>query len=140
MDLYDIITIATHDVQGPSTSLMNNSSTEIKDVLQQRIEGITSKVKAQSLRICKLEDCKRFEDEYASGLEILRAKFSRLRGSAENFTKLQENTLKALQEDTKTMQSKLNSVWLFLNRLSIRITDQGSKPIPKKEDSSSSSD
>ena len=71
MDLYDLTMIALHDVQGPSISSMNNISTEIKDVLQQEIEGITSEVKAQALRISKLEDCKRFEDEYANGLRIL---------------------------------------------------------------------
>ena len=54
MDLYDLISTAPHDAQGPSTSSMNNISLKIKDVLQQGIEGITSEVKAQSLRICKL--------------------------------------------------------------------------------------
>ena len=46
MDLYDLTTIAPHDTQGPSISSMNNVSSEIKDVLQQGIEGITSEVKA----------------------------------------------------------------------------------------------
>ena len=71
MDLYDLTTTAPHDVQGPSISSMSNISIEIKDVLQQGIEGIISEVKVQALRICKLEDCKRFKDEYVFGLEIL---------------------------------------------------------------------
>ena len=96
MNLYDLTTTVPHDTQGPSVSSMNNISSEIKDVLQQGIEGITSKVKAQSLRICKLKDCRRFEDEYASGLGILQAEFGRLYSSAKNFSKLQANALKVL--------------------------------------------
>ena len=34
MDLYDLTTIAPHDVQGPSISFMNNNFIEIKDILQ----------------------------------------------------------------------------------------------------------
>ena len=71
MDLYDLTTSTPHNVQGPSTSSMNNISTKIKNVLQERIEGITSEVKAQALRISKLKDYRRFKDEYANGLGIL---------------------------------------------------------------------
>ena len=96
MDLYDLTKEVTHDVQGPSTSSIGNTTSDIKEVLQQGIESISSEVKAQSSRICKLEDCRRFEDEYASNLGILRGEFRRLQGSAENFTKLQEDALKGL--------------------------------------------
>ena len=99
MDLYDLITTAPHDVQGPFISFMNNMSIEIKDILQQGIEGITSEVKAQSLRIYKLEDYRRFDDDSVSGLGILRAKFDKLRGSA--FANVQAKELMALQEATK---------------------------------------
>ena len=34
MDLYDLTKIATHDVQGPSTSSMNNISIEIRKSIQ----------------------------------------------------------------------------------------------------------
>ena len=59
MDLYDLTTKAA---QGPSTSSNHNLTSEIRQVLQQEIDGISSKVKAQSSRISKLEDCRRFED------------------------------------------------------------------------------
>ena len=71
MDMYDLTTSTPHDTQGPSTSSMPNTSTEIKKILQQGIEDITSKVKAQSLRICKHENCRRFDEDFASRLEIL---------------------------------------------------------------------
>ena len=63
IDLYDLTKEITYDVQGPSTSSMGNITSDIKEVLQQGIEGMSSKVKAQYSRICKLEDCRRFEDE-----------------------------------------------------------------------------
>ena len=66
---------------------MNNISTAIKETLQQGIDGISSKVKAQSIRISKLKDYKRFEDEYATNLGILRAEFERVCGLADNFAK-----------------------------------------------------
>ena len=54
-DLYDLTTNAT---QGPSTSLNPNLTSEIREALQQGIDGISSKVKAQASRISKLEDCR----------------------------------------------------------------------------------
>ena len=63
--------------------------------------GISSEVKAQASRISKLEDYRRFEDEYASNLRVLRAKFGRVHGSVDNFAKLQANALKGLRDDTK---------------------------------------
>ena len=57
---------------------MNNISTEIKDILHQGIQDITSKVKAQASWIIKLEDCRRYEDEYTTNLDILRAEFGRV--------------------------------------------------------------
>ena len=94
MDLYDHTTTAPQDVQGPSTNSMNNISTKIKDILNQEIEDITSEVKAQAFRITKLEDYRRYEDEYATNLGILHAEFGRVRGSADNFAKLQADALK----------------------------------------------
>ena len=48
MDMYDLTTSTPHDTQVPSTSSIPNSSTKIKEILQQGIEDITSEVKAQS--------------------------------------------------------------------------------------------
>ena len=56
MDMYDLTTSTPHDTQGPSTSSMHDISTKIKETLKKEIEDITSEVKAQSLRIYKLED------------------------------------------------------------------------------------
>ena len=75
---------------------MLNISTEIKETLQQGIEGITSKIRAKSLRICKLEDYKRFKDDYVLGLGILRVKFGILCGSVEAFANVQAKELLAL--------------------------------------------
>ena len=85
MDLYDLTTKAA---QGPSTSSNQNLTSEIREALQQGIDEISFKVKAQASRISKLEDCKWFEDEYASNLRVLRAEFGRAHGSADNFVKL----------------------------------------------------
>ena len=46
MDLYDLTTTATPNIQGPSISSSGNLTSEIKEVLQQEIEDITFKVKA----------------------------------------------------------------------------------------------
>ena len=81
------------------------------------IDGISSEVKAQSSRISKLEDCRRFEDEYASNLGVLRAKFGRIHGSVDNFAKLQADALKGLRNDTKQVTSELGLVWHFLHKL-----------------------
>ena len=40
IDLYDLTTTITHNVQGPSISSSGNLTSEIKEVLQQGIEGI----------------------------------------------------------------------------------------------------
>ena len=55
MDLYDLTTKAA---QGPSTSSNQNLTSEIREALQQGIDEISFKVKAQASRISKLEDCK----------------------------------------------------------------------------------
>ena len=115
MDLHDLTTPTQHIVQDPSTSTMNNISTEIKDILNQGIEDITSEVKAQAFKITKLEDCRRYEDKYATNLSILCAEFGRVRGSADNFAKLQVDALKGLREDTKQVTSKMELVWHFLH-------------------------
>ena len=85
MDLYNFTTNAAQD---PSTSSNQNLTSEIKEALQQGIDGISSEVKAQASRIFKLKDYRRFEDEYASNLGVLRAEFGRAHGSADNFAKL----------------------------------------------------
>ena len=88
MDLHDLTTSTQYVVQDPLTSTMNNIFIEIKDILNQGIEDITSEVKAQAFRITKLKNCRRYEDEYATNLGILRAEFGRVRDSADNFAKL----------------------------------------------------
>ena len=93
MDLYDLTASTPHDTQGPSTNSMNNTSTKIKEILKQGVEDITSEVKAQSLRIYKLEDCKRFDDDCVTGLGILTGEFGRLRGLAKAFTNIQAKAL-----------------------------------------------
>ena len=96
---------------------MNNISIEIKDILHQGIEDITSEVKAQASWITKLEDCRRYEDEYTTNLGILRAEFRRVRGSTDKFAKLQADALKGLREDTKQVTSEMELVWHFLRNL-----------------------
>ena len=116
MDLYDLMATTAQD---PSTSINSNLTYEIREVLQQGIDGISSEVKARSSRISKLKDCRRFEDEYSSNLRILRAKFGRVRGSADNFAKLQADTLKGLRDDTKQITSEMKLVWHFICNLQI---------------------
>ena len=48
MDLYDLTTTITPNVQGPSISSSGTLTSEIKEVLQQGIKDITSEVKAQA--------------------------------------------------------------------------------------------
>ena len=55
MDLYDLTTNAA---QGPFTSSNPNLTSEIREALQQEIDRISSKVKAQASRISKLKDCR----------------------------------------------------------------------------------
>ena len=85
IDLYDHTINAA---QGPFTSSGQNLTSEISEALQQGIDGISSEVKAQASRIFKLEDCRWFEDEYASNLRVLRPKFGRVHRSVDNFAKL----------------------------------------------------
>ena len=101
MDLHDLTTPTQYVVQDLSTSTMNNIFTEIKNILNKGIEDITSEVKAQAFKITKLEDCRRYEDEYATNLEILSVEFERLWGSVHNFAKLQADAHKGLWEDIK---------------------------------------
>ena len=90
MDLYDLMATTT---QGPSTSTNSNLTSEIREALQQGIDGISYEVKAQASRISKLEDCRWFEDKNASNLGVVKVKFGRVRGSADNFAKLQADAL-----------------------------------------------
>ena len=57
-----------------------------------------------------MEDCRWFEDEYASNLGVLRVKFDKVHGSADNFAKLQADALKGLRDDTKQVTSKMGLV------------------------------
>ena len=82
----------------------------IKQIMTQGVDRMSSELKSESLRISKLEDCRRFEDEYASNLDTLREEFGRMRGSAENFTKLQVDALKELREDSKHLTSEVSQI------------------------------
>ena len=66
-----------------------------------------------------MEDYRRFEDEYASNLGVLRAEFGRVRRSVDNFVKLQADALKGLRDDTKQVISKMGLVWHFLHNLQV---------------------
>ena len=46
MDIYVLTTSTPQDVQGPSTSSVQTISTDIRQTLQQGIEGITSEIRA----------------------------------------------------------------------------------------------
>ena len=71
----------------------------IKNIMTQGVDRMSAELRSESLRISKLEDCRRFEDEYAANLGTLRGEFGRMRGTANNFTKLQADALKELRED-----------------------------------------
>ena len=86
----------------------------IKQIMTQGVERMSSELRTESLRISKLKDCRRFEDEYASNLGTLRGEFGRMRGAADNFTKLQADALKELREDSKHLTSEVNQIWHFL--------------------------
>ena len=118
MDLYDC---TTNTAQGPSTSSNQNLTSEIREALQQEIDGISFEVKAQASRISKLKDCRWFEVEYASNLRVLRAEFGRVHGSANNFAKLQADALKGLRDDTKQVTSDIGLVWHFLHNLQVSV-------------------
>ena len=77
----------------------------IKNIMTQGVDRMSAELRSESLRISKLEDCRRFEDEYAANLGTLRGEFGRMRGAADNFTKLQADALKELREDSKHLTS-----------------------------------
>ena len=87
---------------------------DIKQIMTQGVDRMSSELKSESLRISKLEDCRRFEDEYASNLGTLRGEFGRTRGAADNFTKLQADAIKELREDSKNLTSEVSQIWHFL--------------------------
>ena len=95
----------------------------IKDIMTQGVEKMSSELRTESLRISKLEDCRRFEDEYASNLGTLRGEFGRMRGAADNFTKLQADVLKELREDSKHLTSEVSQIWHFLQALLTKVND-----------------
>ena len=91
--------------------------------MTQGVEKMSSELRTESLRISKLEDCRRFEDEYASNLGTLRKEFGRMRGAADNFTKLQADALKELREDSKHLTSEVSQIWHFLQALLTKVND-----------------
>ena len=95
----------------------------IKQIMTQGVDRMSSELKSESLQISKLEDCRRFEDEYASNLETLRVEFGRMRGAADNFTKLQADALKELREDSKHLTSEVSQIWHFLQALLTKVND-----------------
>ena len=97
------------------------------------IDGMHSELQTASLRISKLEDCRRFEDEYAKNLGTLRGEFGRMRGSADNFTKLQADALKELREDSKTLTSEISQMWHFLQALLTKVDKLTPQVIVKQE-------
>ena len=105
----------------------------IKQIMTQGVDRISSELKSESLRISKLEDCRRFEDEYASNLGTLRGEFGRMRGLAENFTKLQADVLKELREDSKHLTSEVGQICHFLQALLTKINEL-SPPIKVKQE------
>ena len=105
----------------------------IKQIMTQGVNRMSSKLRSESLRISKLEDCRRFEDEYASNLGTLRGEFGRMRGSAENFSKLQADALKELREDSKHLTSEVGQIWHFLQALLTKVNEL-SPPIRVKQE------
>ena len=95
----------------------------IKNIMTRGVEKTSSELRSESLRISKLEDCRRFEDEYASNLGTLRGEFGRMRGAADNFTKLQADALKELREDSKHLTSKVSQIWYFLQALLTKVNE-----------------
>ena len=69
----------------------------------------------------KTEDYRRFKDEYATNLGTLRREFGRMRGAADNFTKLQADALKELREDSKHLTSEVGQIWHFLQALLTKV-------------------
>ena len=95
----------------------------IKEIMTQGVDRMSSELKSKSLRISRLEDCRRFEDEYASNLGTLRGEFGRMRGAADNFTKQQADALKELREDSKHLTSEVSQIWHFLQALLTKVND-----------------
>ena len=95
----------------------------IKNIMTQGVDRMSAELRSESLRISKLEDCRRFEDEYAANLGTLRGEFGRMRGAADNFTKLQADALKELREDSKHLTSEVSQIWHFLQALLTKVND-----------------
>ena len=91
--------------------------------MTQGVDRMSSELKSESLRISRLEDCRRFKDEYATNLGTLRGEFGRMRGAADNFTKLQADALKELREDSKHLTSEVSQIWHFLQALLTKVND-----------------
>ena len=53
----------------------------------------------------------------------LRDEFGRMRGAADNFTKLQADALKELREDSKHLTSEVSQIWHFLQALLTKVND-----------------
>ena len=103
----------------PSVSL--DQVNAIKEIMTQGVDRMQSELRSESLRISRLEDCRRFEDEYATNLGTLRGEFGRMRGAADNFTKLQADALKELREDSKHLTSEVSQIWHFLQALLTKV-------------------
>ena len=118
MDAYDLNRLSPQIDQQLLINSFQKISDDIRQTVNHSIAEFKYKIRKQSLRISSIEDFKRVEDDYASSLGLLRAKFGRLRGSAKAFTNVQAKELLALQEGMKNVQTELNIVWHFLSRLS----------------------
>ena len=114
-------------------SVSPDEVTAIKAIMTQGVERMTNELRSESLRISKLEDCRRFEDEYAKNLGTLRGEFGRMRGSADNFTKLQADALKELREDSKNLTSEVSQMWHFLQALLTKVDKLTPQIIVKQE-------
>ena len=102
-------------------SVSSHEVNAIKEIMTQGVDRMSAELKSESLRISKLEDCRRFEDEYAANLGTLRREFGRMRGAADNFTKLQADALKELREDSKHLTSEVGQIWHFLQALLTKV-------------------
>ena len=136
-DVSQINTRLNHLEASSSSNIPPSVNTDeinaIKEIMTKGIDGMHSKLQTASLRISKLEDCRRFEDEYAKNLGTLRGEFGRMRGSADNFTKLQADALKELRDDTKTLTSEVSQMWHFLQALLTKVDKLTPQVIVKQE-------
>ena len=114
-------------------SVSSDEVNSIKEIMTQGVESMSSELRSESLRISKLEDCRRFEDEYAKNLGTLRGEFGRMRGSADNFTKLQADALKELREDSKNLTSEVSQMWHFLQALLTKVDKLTPQIVVKQE-------